>query len=69
MAEYHIGPATLQADHVYAGVLSKGGKTWLHKSDVTSEFWQTVVRLLAGHEITVTGEGKTYTVRCVEVKP
>lgn len=34
MAEYHVGNGF---ENIYAGTLSKDGKRWLNKSDVTDE--------------------------------
>ena len=34
MAEYHVGSGLFG---IYAGILKKNGKEWLHKSNVTDE--------------------------------
>lgn len=72
MPEYHIGPGL--GDRVMAGVLNPerkdGIRLWKYKSDVTSEFWQTVLAILPpGYQINVedTKNHKTYVVTVTEV--
>lgn len=40
--EIRIGHASL-SDKIYAGVLSKDKRTWLHKIDVTNDFISAVL--------------------------
>ena len=72
MAEYHIGPAL--GDRVMAGVLNPerkdGTRLWKYKSDVTSEFWATLVTVVPpGYQINVEDakNHKTYVVTVTEV--
>jgi hypothetical protein len=60
MPNYHVGCGYLEDANgiarVYAGVLSKSGRVWLHKSDVTSEFLAAVVRFVGvGNEMVIDG--------------
>lgn len=43
MAEYHVGCGLAG---IYAGILKKNGKEWLHKSNVTREALSAVAQYL-----------------------
>ena len=68
MPEYHIAKLTLDGNRIYAGILSKSGRLWLHKSDVTSEFWETLIALAAGYDIIVKSGGKRWSITVAEIR-
>ena len=67
---FKIGKACL-TDAVFLGKVSKDGKTWLHKKDITSEFLATIIDYVGENiELTVTGRNSKdkYTITVKKTK-
>lgn len=70
MPEYHIAPDLLafkQAPRIWAGVLTRSGRLWRSKSEVTSDFWRTLIQIAKGYRIGITApDGRKLAVYVVE---
>ena len=43
LSQFTIGNSCLGEDKIYLGKLDKKGRTWLHKKDITQEFYKTMI--------------------------
>lgn len=50
LSQFTIGKACL-SEAIYLGKLSKNGKTWLHKKDITQEFIKTMIDYVGENKI------------------
>lgn len=63
-----LGHAAL-SDKIYAGILSKDGKTWLNKVDVTNDFITAAIARWGGFkEVLTASDGKKYEITIKEIK-
>jgi hypothetical protein len=64
-----LGGASL-SDKVYVGVLTKDGKMWLRKQDVTNDFISAVIAKWNGfREVLQDESGKQYEIIVKEITP
>lgn len=57
------------SDNIFAGYLSKDGKTWEQKKDITSDFIGAVIDRFAGYRETLTvSDGRKYEITVKEIK-
>ena len=56
-------------DNVFAGFLSKDGKTWTQKKNITSDFIGAVIDRFAGYKETITvSDGRKFEITVKELK-
>ncbi len=57
------------SDRIFAGYLSKDGKRWISKKDITSDFIGAVIDRFSGYRETITvSDGRKYEITVKEIK-